>query len=553
MTDRRLNYGLFLIILLLLSALMIVFFEPISLGHDYYFHLRRFNSLIAAISEGTFPAYIDHQAIDGYGYLSNTFYPDVLLIPFALIAQFTSAVTGYKIMIFTFTVLSGMAMYKTSNTIYKNTFAATFSGLAYAFASYRLLDIYFRASLGEAISFTFVPIVFLGLYYIIKGDYRRQWYVLAIGVSLMVFTHMLSMLLMVVTCGILVLIFYKSFMKEPKRMLYLFLAAGVTLILTAYTLYPMLEQMMSNTFYYSKTTWGDIDEFSFGLYRAIWGMTNGLSLSTQIFAPKTGVLLTFGICARLFIKGKSATLRNTDILVIIGLIYIFASTTNFPWHVFPFDQLSVIQFPWRLLEFATFFLALAGGYYLSLGVKSNLRQFVTIALVSVFICLVMKSEASNYEAFFKNRGASMSTDIAPHYIENASLGYSKEYVPIKIPSLNYFVERKDRIDTENQDTKISKFARNEGVTHFDVTINQADKLEIPLIYYKGYEAVIDSQQLAVEESENGLIEIALSQSGHVQVFYAGTTIQKVSFWISIFAFLILGVYVVLLKRKNEAH
>ncbi len=247
--NKKSHFWLFFIVLVLLTLIMMYFYQPLCPGQDFFFHYRRLQALMDGLKTSPFLIYIDYNAIDGYGYLTKAFYPDFVLIPFAFIGNITSLEFAWQSMLFVMTVLCGVFTYKTVSIIYKNTFAASIAALLYTFALYRLLDMYHRAALAEALSFTFIPLVFLGLYYILNADYRK-WYVLTIGFSLMIFTHLISSVLMLVTIVIFLLIYYKSLIREPKRFLYLLIAGIATLIVTAYYIYPMLEQMSADTFYY---------------------------------------------------------------------------------------------------------------------------------------------------------------------------------------------------------------------------------------------------------------------------------------------------------------
>lgn len=552
--NKKSHFWLFSVILLLLTSMMMYLYSPLYSGHDFHFHLLRLQSLMNALSEGSFfPRYVDYTAAGGYGYLTSVFYPDVILIPFALIGNLTTALFAYQALIFTITILCGLFTYKTVNTIYKNPLAAAISALLYTFCIYRLLDLYNRAALGEVISFTFVPLIFLGLYYIIRGNYKK-WYVLSIGFSLMIFTHLISSVLMFITLIIFLVIYNKSLREEPKRFGYLVLSGIVTLLLTAYYIYPMLEQMMSNTFYYETgNTSEQLKKSASEPHWVIWGMFTGIVHPKQIFVPGIGVLLTIPIILRLFVYEKSQQLKSTDILLIVGLVYVFAVSSLFPWGYFPFKHLNFIQLPWRLYEFASFFLAVSGGYYVASLLKTRKRLLVGMC---VFISLIVINLFSDSTLYKETRNGS-PVDDTPAFENRYHLG-GLEYFPDKLPSLDHdpklsFIHMRGDtvISTDNANIDIYNFQRNKGITSFDLKADAPTVLELPLIYYKGYIASLDNENISVSESSKGLLQVRTNTSGNVRIYYGGTSVQKVSWVISIMSILGLCVYILFERKRNN--
>jgi len=542
-SKKNIHFWMFFAILLILTCLM-TYSYPIQPGHDFHFHYTRFNALIEALNDGRYPYYIDYTAANGYGYFTSAFYCDLILVPFAYIGTFTNSIFAYQIMLFTMTMLAGIFMYMTVNKIYKSNYAASISGILYAFAYYRLLDIYRRGALGESLSFTFVPIIILGIYHIIKGDYRK-WYILALGFAGMIFCHVISSVLMFITVIIILLIYCKPLIKEPKRIAYLCLSGIVALVLIAYYLYPLVEQMLSNKFYYeTKAVISDIDAQKHPS-EIIRGLFSGIVYHTKIFIPGTGVILTAMICLRLFVHNKSKALRTIDIGVIVGIFYIFASSVYFPWHVFPFNKLGFIQLPWRLYEFTTFFFAIAGGYYLSLLLKTHLKRFLGTTLVIILTVIMLVSDGKHYTSV-----TTMRVKMKPSIGMDYHLGMM-EYLPEKVPAPWYIESRGNSIDYENKDTQISNLKKEKGITTFDVSINKSDSLELPLTYYKGYAAYLNEKEISINESNHGFVEIPIQESGNVKIIYAGTFVQKISPYITLVSLLLLCVYIIFSIRKKK--
>ena len=551
---KKNRFMLFFFVLIILSLLSTYLLDPISRGIDFHFHLRRFTSLIDALKDGNLISYLDYNALGGYGYMSNTFYPDLTLIPFALVGIFTGPVFAYKFALFTMSILCGYFTYRTVDIIFKSPLAGYIAAILYTFCSYRLFDYFHRSALGEIFTFTFVPIIILGLYYIINGNYKK-WYLITIGFSLMIFSHAVSSLLMSIAVILILLFNIRKLIKEPKRIVYLVIAGFATILITSYYIFPMLEQSLSTRFYFNTHTWYTANNFRLGIYWLICGMTTGPTYLDLIEPPKLGLLLTFVICLRVFVK-KVANSNNTELkiadkFVIIAFILLFMVSKAFPWSVFPFNKLGFIQFPWRLFEFISFFFAVAGGYYIS-QIAVPKKQLLILAMGLAFYAgfVIVSDSKVVKESFAEPMFVDYQTNepnLANHY-----LGSGREYLPAKIKSPEELLsQRKDSVKSASEKVEISSLNRNKGVLSFDITAANADVLELPLIYYKGYDITLNGKELPVTESENGLINIPVDQSGRIEAYYAGTIIQTISFCITALSIIALCIYIYISRKRRK--
>lgn len=550
------RYWIFLSVLVFLTLFM-MFCNGLSSsysGYDFFFHYRRLDTLIDALQHGTFPIYIDYSNVEGYGYFTKGFYSDVILIPFAIVGLFTSTYFAYDFMIFTMTILCGVLMYHTVKVIYRSSYTAAISAILYTFAVYRLYDIYHRGATAEALSFTILPIIFLGLYYIIQGDYKK-WYILAIGYSLLIYTHIIASVLMFITLIILLIIYYKPLIKEPKRILYLCMAGLVTVAITASYILPLSEQLSSNSFWLdAKQPGGGAGYGKVGFNDILWGFLSGGAYQEGKLWTGVGIILTLVVLLRVLVKDKkSRFLRSVDIGVIIGLFYIIATSRIFPWGRFPFSLLGFIQYPWRLYEFVSYFFAIAGGYYLTvLFTKKNHRIIVAfIVVIATMATTYIHSE--NFKHLYHLQALQLhagKTDEKPS-AENRYHLIGAEYFPAKMPALEYIWERGEIVETKNQDTRIDNLKREYNKTIVNVVINQPDTITLPLIYYYGYYATVDGENLPVYQSEFGLVKVPVNKPGEIVAYYKGTTIQIISYIISLAGTLGLIVFIILQRRRKE--
>lgn len=549
--NKRSHFWIFFIVFVFMSFFMAFVYGSVydHPGYDYYFHLKRFEALITALREGNFPIYIDYSAALNYGYLSKMFYSDIVLLPFALLGFLMDASVAYEIMLFTMTILCGVFMYKAIHTIYKNPFAAFIGAILYTFSVYRLFDIYNRGALGEVFAFTFVPIVFLGLYHIIKGDYKK-WYIITIGFSLLIFSHVISTVLTFITVVILLIVYYKPLVKDPKRISYLIFAGIITLLITATYILPMWEQMQSNVFRYESNDWTLPSRTKLSFDYLLWALSCGFIYPKDITIVGIGVLLTLAIFMRFLVKEKSDKLKSVDIGVLIGIFYIIASSFIFPWGRFPFTLLSFIQYPSRLYLFVTFFFSIAGGYYLSRIFLKDKQRFVVAFVILLLVGATMYFHSNNYKYMYGEHIRESNEKPVPgnfFYLNGA------EYVPEKVSSGYYVQNRGDSIISINGKTEIKAYNRDKNTLSINVSAHGIDSLELPLFYYKGYYAAANKTEIVIviSQSDNGLIQIPITESGNVKVYYKGTLIQKISWYVSIISIFALSIYIFVMIRKQK--
>ena len=69
----------------------------------------------------------------------------------------------------------------------------------------------------------------------------------------LILSHILSTYIICILLSIFCLINIKKFIKEKQRIKYLVISALITLLITAFFIFPMLEQMISGKFLFNNT------------------------------------------------------------------------------------------------------------------------------------------------------------------------------------------------------------------------------------------------------------------------------------------------------------
>ena len=539
------NSGLLISLAMLFICLVQFVLYRICIGYDFPYHFNRLFMLVESLKEGAFPVYMDYYVLDGYGYLVKNFYSDFLLIPFALLSFIIGIKESFNAMILTSTFLCGIFCFYGFKAIKDNNFGALMFALLFSTASYRFFDLYQRGAYGEGLAITFLPLVFWGLYEVLVGNYKK-FYLLSIGMSLLIYTHSLTSFVVVICCLFAFVFSIKNILKEKERFTYLIISVLVTIFLSLYYILPYIQLVLNDTYKFSKPGFGELytDKFNFvfgGLFRLFENQT-------AAYSPKIGLLVTFPplLLRCLVSRTDSILIRKSDPILLIGLIWIAMCTHFFPWHIFPFTTLAVIQFSYRFFPFITLLLTFCTAIYFIVLANKRSKKRMVFSLFLFLILLGMSGESAYYNNFTCGNSIQHIDVDSNHH---ALLG--GEFLPMNFnDSTDYYTNVRGRysIEYQNESTQITNIEKAKGSLSFDLNVAKSDTLILPLTYYLGYDVMLNNTNIDYF-STNGLMTIVSSQSGHLSTNYVGSPLQIIGFVISIISFLLLFIYIY--KKKNN--
>lgn len=199
--------------------------------------------------------------------------------------------------------------------------------------------------------------------------------------------------------------------------------------------------------------------------------------------------------------------------MIFGIISVILCTKIINWEVLPKIFL-MIQFPWRFLEFSSYFFSVIAGInlYYFLKQKINYKEIFIILLISM-VCTFMLKDNIRY----KNEKIEM---IKPGVLTEQNLhmtnaGAAKfEYLPKKAyDNLFYIIRREKGIVSKNENAIIVSEKKDGKKLDAKIFVNNIGKvtLELPYIYYLGYDIYINNELQDYSESENGFIQIDIDK------------------------------------------
>jgi len=130
--------------------------------------------------------------------------------------------------------------------------------------------------------------------------------------------------------------------------------------------------------------------------------------------------------------------------------------------------------------------------------------------------------------------------------------------------MNIYLQRQKKISTTyiqekigviilSGDTQIINEQKSELVMEFMVEETKEETmLELPYIYYLGYNIEINGKQVEYRESDMGfiMIDIPKGDKAIVKVKYEGTKLSKITFIVSTISIIGFGIYIFYCKKKK---
>ena len=495
---------------------------------------------------GTWQSITEHGEIgsvfsdfcNSFGYSWNIFYsPLTAYIPLILKLFIPSFIVVLKISLWAMLFLSGIAMYLFTSKVSNNKNVGILSGILYMVFPYHLTDMYIRIAFAEHASFIFLPLIFLGLYEIINEN--KKSYMLIVGTTGMILTHNIITIYTAIFAIIYILANIKKIHKEQFK--WLVFSAIFVLCITSFYWVGLLEHKLSNA-NYEVFIPGRMERTDVLKYYKL----NFLQLifTNQGMAFDLGILTIIGVIITPISWKKIGKKGIYLFSLICGLLSVFMTLDIFPFEKMP-QILKMIQFSFRMLEFAGFFLSYVVAVNLS-KVFKNFRLLDTIVLSVIAIILVVPlTKCLQYKDDLQEQryinGVRFTENTGRVHAGMASL----EYLPHRAFENKDYLAKRDN-DSIILDGSANKISENKKGSKLELVLENVEnntKIELPYIYYLGYTIKCNENNIEAEESENGFLQINLPEMNKatITVSYTGTVFMRFSVVVSLFSILVLTV------------
>ncbi len=543
---NKINKKIIIFILLMLIGLFYsawLFGPNLLAGHDIDFHLSRIIGLNSSLKAHDILAYI-HKGLYGLGYANGLFYSNLFIYLPSIAYNFFSLLNSYKLFICLNTVTCVFLMYLCIKNITESKKVAILTAFIYTGCSYRICDVISRAAVGEILAFTFLPLVIWGFYEILYKDVKK-WWIFSIGFVLLIHSHLISALLIFINLVIILIFNFPKLWNEKVRIKYFLISAIVGLLLGASFIFPLLEGNIKNNLIVGDTiysTWN----YTLPFERLFLGIPY---FKNKGFMPAgVGILFIVLIIIRFCNKlPKNNITKFADTCIIVGFANLICITCLFPWEEIS-SKFSLIQFPWRLYLISSIMFTVASGvilkYLLFEKTRNSLDKYFKVFLI------ILSASIPYISTWYIDSHTNAIKKINNYNGYAVSGG---EYLP-KGTNLDELVGRVGII-TSNNPAVIVTYEQNSNCLIVDYKNNNRNNtyIEVPLVYYYGYNAVSlnNNKSYNLEVGKNGIIKMKVNKKADkIKIYYKYTTIQIGSTILSGVSFIILFIYLYLSHKKK---
>jgi len=565
MIDKIISNKYIRIVLLLLITIVAcspLFIHGIEghFGQDLGFHLNRIEGIKTELNAGHFPVRMESNWMDGYGYPVSIYYGDLLLyIPALLRMMGIGVVTSYKCFVFLVTFATATITYVCFRKIFDRADIGLVCALIYTTASYRLVNVFIRAAVGEYSAMMFFPLVLYAMYRIYKADkdigIKEQFVnasLLTLGISGLINTHMLSLEIV----GIILIVFCIINIRKTftKSVLVTYVFTGVeTVVVNLFFIVPFVDYFLHESVNI-KNTIGNARQIQnsgmhlweyFSFFRMPFANIEGAGDDRLLVTPGIVCMLIIVATIVMWIRGKAN--KEMKITTVSVILLLFIASAYFPWdflaaHTRVGDFLAQVQFPWRYIGIVIVLLTLLGGRIFERITKDKLLaiSYIAVAVISLVTVVwftyeyVKYSELKEYET---------SADL-----DSFDMGY--------IEYLRSDTVREDfthSISTEGN-VNIKLVDRNGTDRTYNVSSQGDSKITLPIVNYKGYVIEDDNgNNIPIYDGVNNLITFDLERSytGKLYLRFLQPIYWRIAQLISLIGIVVVIAINIIIRRKGK--
>ncbi len=518
---------------------------------DFNIHIYRIMAFYDSLREGKLMPSWAGELNATYGnplFIFNYSFPYYLISIFHTIGF--SFITSMKIYLGLSLFFSGLFMYIFIKELTGNKLAAFSSAIFYIFNPYHLIDVHFRATLGESTIFTFAPISFYFLIKYLNGGKIIFLILLGIFTGVLFQAHPLMALTIV---GIMFLYaIFRCYLDERRKLAYIIsiLALGslssiylwASFIIYAKVMYPYPS---SNLFFYpfhqlfySPWKLGLLFQGHYGELALIIGYSQLLVIAISLVA---------------LLKNKFHKKIKNDAIFWIFIFFIFLLLMHegsfFIWKLFPLFWM----FPptGRLLLPIAFITSVLAGYFVLNFSNSKTKKIIYIFLAITIFSTILNwghrtviSDVTDHD-LRKNVWSSTMTEGRVAYFLNNKWADHDNFWFSQIPQ--------SHLEIIEGRGEIKEIFRNSTTHTYVVDAITPLKIKENTLFYPGWNLKSNNISVDIYPGDRGVINANIPKGlQKLELSYEDVQIYKTLKLISIgiFIFLILFFLRQLIKQKK---
>ena len=528
-------------------------FGAFHIGDDEMFHIATIDAYSYCLPFSMF-AKILPEIGGNLGYGVAIFYPALPHIIGAIILKIISVfglglIAMESILHFLIFLFAGITMFWFSYKVFKDNKKALFSSLFYITYNYFFVDVVMRDALNESFLFIFMPLVFLGLYYLFYEKNIKKFYIwFVFGYLGLIYSHLVMTVYFTIFL-IIVLLFYIKDVFKRENFKHLLLATILILLLSSTFTVLMIEHKIFGDYYVFNNRKWDIN--------SIWNMPfsgyfipyyYATSYDGLIFSNINIIVIIFMVLTIIKIIFNKILINRKKFIIAMGMfgfLGIILNCFTFIWLYVP-SLLLNIQFLWRLSIFVGFGFAIFASESLDLFFDCFKKNRVFVGVVLLLLTL-------GYFVYYNN------TKIVQHhdfdYENHFTYGAVREYFPTStyLKYKEYYNNRNDReIIILNGDADIKILSNDVPKMKFSISnLKEKTTIELPRLYYLGYQITDkDGKKINYKEDKYGFMSLDVVNNGVYTVNYVGTFAYKIAVIIKSLTVLVIISYYIYYRRKK---
>ncbi len=514
------------------------FADFVYYGHDMLFHTTRIASVAAELANGQFPVRMMTEMMNGYGYANSLFYCDIFLYLPALVYNCMLPLqTAYQLYVFGVNFATVAFAYYAFYKMSHSTGIALVGGLVYTLASYRLINVYTRAALGEYTAMAFFPLVVLGLWriYQSKKPHWGDWLPLALGMAGVFQCHVLSVEIIAIFLGIFCLLLIRQTLCLA-RIKALGSAVALCLGLSAWFLVPFVHSFLQMDLQATANVVTELQ--SSGLQLSELFSISAFSIGTGYADASTGAVyilgwgLLCGVSLALYLMAQHGKLglsaareyKPMCFTLLLGGIAALFTLAAFPWNAIGYGLhpiiagvINLIQFAWRYLAVASVCFAVVTVFALTLLKQYQPRYFKAVLCGVVAVNIVLTGLF--YTEFIAVTSTTERNTFAAS--DTLTIGWG-EYL---LEGSSASTVSTSLVQTDSEDVQIISYEKIDGVAYLTYENNSdvAQTLLLPIWNYPNYQVIdtLTGQVYEIAAGENNCIAITAQPNSvaSLQVVY----------------------------------
>ncbi|OGH06024.1 MAG: hypothetical protein A2W22_03820 [Candidatus Levybacteria bacterium RBG_16_35_11] len=441
-------------------------------------------------------------------------------------------------------IASGIGMYLWAKEELKNRTFAFVSATFYLFAPYHLVDMHFRATIAESLSFVFPPLLlYLTKKFMDEGKLKYLFF-LTLAFFLLILTHQ------VVAVSLLpILILYAVFLSYQKgkfrisNILNYLVFLIFALWLSAFYWFPILVEskyIQPSTVIFPSSFW----QILYSPYR-LGFLFQGHKGELSLIIGYTQILVVFLSLIFLFRKkldGKIKNLLIFSLVIFFFLVFMILPVSSPVWFTVPF--IKSFQFSIRLLVLVSLFTAILAG----IVTKIVNKKTFTIILVGITIGYTMLN--------WGNRAMIKIDDKILEGIMNTPPSHAT-FAGVEASAPNWVDPSKIPFDAKHLeiikgDALIKELKRTPYHHNYNLLVKNSTEFMEKTIYFPGWTLKVNGKVENINYKNKkfpGIITFKLPEGKYnIELSFEDTPDRTYSYHASLLGFLAFISYLIILQK-----